>query len=198
MSARGFAFNAKYGLLTYAQCGDLDPWAVNNHLGDLGAECIIGREDHVDGGVHLHAFFMFERVFRTRDVRKFDVGGCHPNIRKGYGTPHKGYDYATKEGDVVAGGLARPSGERLDPPLSKWHDVLLATSREEFFEIIEQVDPRALLLSFPSLCKFADYRFRLERTPYVHPPGITFVEGAIPRAVEWARENLGGHTVVGE
>ena len=100
-----FRFAARYGLLTYAQSGELDPFRVVNHLADLGAECIIGREDHADGGVHLHAFFMFERKFESRNVRVFDVDGCHPNIVRGYGTPEKGWDYATKDGDVVGGGL---------------------------------------------------------------------------------------------
>lgn len=45
-----FRFAARFALLTYAQCGDLDPFAVNDHLGSLGAECIVGRENHGDGG----------------------------------------------------------------------------------------------------------------------------------------------------
>lgn len=75
-----FRFCAKYGLLTYPQCGDLDPWKIVAMLGDLGAECIIGRESHVDGGLHLHAFFLFERKFESRNVRIFDVDGHHPNV----------------------------------------------------------------------------------------------------------------------
>ena len=55
-----FNFNARYALLTYSQCGDLDPWAVNEHLGQLRAECIIAREAHADGGNHLHCFVDFE------------------------------------------------------------------------------------------------------------------------------------------
>ena len=53
-----FRFAAKYGLLTYAQSDGLDPFAIVNHLGDLGLECIVGRELHDDGGTHYHAFFM--------------------------------------------------------------------------------------------------------------------------------------------
>jgi len=104
-----FKFEAKYGLLTYAQCQNLDPFRVVTHLSEIGAECIIGREDHSNGGTHLHAFFMFERKFATRNERIFDVDGFHPNIVRGYGTPEKGWDYATKDGNIVAGGLQRPS-----------------------------------------------------------------------------------------
>ena len=100
-----FNFNAKYVLLTYAQCGDLDPWAVVDHLAELRAECIIGREAHADGGTHLHCFAHFDRKFRSRRADVFDVLGCHPNVSPTYTTPQAGWDYACKDGDIVAGGL---------------------------------------------------------------------------------------------
>ena len=100
-----FNFNAKYVLLTYAQCGDLDPWAIVNHLAELRAECIVGRETHADGGTHLHCFAHFERKFRSRRADVFDVLGCHPNVSPTYTTPQAGWDYACKDGDIVAGGL---------------------------------------------------------------------------------------------
>ena len=104
-SSAKFRFQARYALLTYAQCGELDPFRVVEHLGSLRAECIIGRESHVTGGLHLHAFVGWERKFSTRDCRAFDVDGHHPNIVASYGTPESGWDYACKEGDIVAGGL---------------------------------------------------------------------------------------------
>jgi len=103
-----FRFDAKYGLLTYAQSDGLDPWAVVGMLGDIGAECIVGKEDHQGEGNHLHAFFSFDKKFCSRNARIFDVGGFHPNILTGRRTPEAMWDYATKDGDVVAGGLERP------------------------------------------------------------------------------------------
>lgn len=185
-----FQLKAKYGLLTYAQCGDLDAWAVNNHLGELGAECIIGREDHSDGGVHLHAFFMFEREFRSRNERVFDVDGCHPNIVRGYGTPAAGYDYAIKDGDVLAGGLERPSRGGVSPTSTHWDDIVLAETREDFFDLVRRMDSRALCTSFPSLTKYADWRYRVDPAPYVSPIDIDFDTRSIPRAEEWVRDNL--------
>ena len=55
-----FNFNARYALLTYSQCGDLDGWEVSNHFTKLRAECIVAREAHADGGIHLHAFVDFD------------------------------------------------------------------------------------------------------------------------------------------
>lgn len=101
-------YQFRYVLLTYAQCGDLDPFEVCNHLASLNAECIIGRESHEDGGTHLHVFADFGTKFRSRNVRIFDVGGYHPNVSPSKGRPGEGWDYATKEGNIVAGGLERP------------------------------------------------------------------------------------------
>ena len=192
-----FRFNAKYGLLTYPQCGDLDPFSVVNMLGELGAECIVGREDHADGGVHLHAFFMFERKFSSRNVRIFDVDGQHPNVRSGWSTPEKGWDYATKYGDVVAGGLERP-GNRISPSGNVWPTILLSESREEFFEACARLAPRALLCNFSSLRAYADWRYRPEPEPYVHPPIISFDTSSFPELDSWVQQNLVGAGVEGE
>lgn len=193
-----FRFQAKYGLLTYAQCGELDPHDIVEHLGRLGAECIIGRENHQDGGVHLHSFFMFERKFRSRDVRVFDVAGCHPNIVSGYSTPDKGWDYATKDGDIVGGGLERPSGNRVSPTGSSWAHIILATDRDEFFDRIAELDPRALCTQFSSLRLYADWKYRPDRTPYATPANISFDTSRFPDLGDWVRGNLEGHTIEGK
>ncbi|AQA27279.1 replication associated protein [Thrips-associated genomovirus 3] len=191
-----FRFAAKYGLLTYPQCGDLDPWSVSDHLGRLGAECIIGREDHSDGGVHLHAFFMFERRFESRDVRVFDVEGRHPNVVRGYSTPSKGYAYATKDGDVVAGGLECPiDGASVSEASSKWARAILAESREEFFAIVAELDPRALCCSFGSLRAYADWKYRPVLDQYVTPAGISFCTDEVPQLHDWVQRNLAGSVV---
>ena len=127
-----FHCNARYFLITYAQCGDLSEWDVLEHIGGLGAECIIARENHQTLGVHLHVFVDFGRKFRSRKTDVFDVHGRHANIQPSRGTPEKGYDYAIKDGDVVAGGLERPegrvgSGKNFD----LWTQITDAADREE-------------------------------------------------------------------
>ncbi|AFS65316.1 spliced replication-associated protein [Dragonfly associated gemykibivirus 1] len=190
-----FRFAAKYGLLTYPQCGDLDPWAVNDMLGRLGAECVIGRENHQAGGVHLHAFFMFERKFESRNVRVFDVDGHHPNIVRGYSTPEDGWAYATKDGDVVAGALEcpRPRTE-VSESSSKWARAILAETREEFFAIVAELDPRALCVSFGSLRAYADWKYRPARDPYITPEGISFDTSELPELDLWVQQTLSGFT----
>lgn len=178
-----FRFKAKYGLLTYAQCGDLSAEAVGLYLSTLGAECIIGREDHADGGIHLHVFFMFEEPFQSRNERIFDVDGRHPNIVKGYGTPWGGFDYAIKEGDVVWGGLGRPAEpgqSKEEKEAAKVEKLRCAQSKEEFFEICWEVYGSGFLKIFNGLRAYAEWHFRPTLEPYQHPSGIRFnVEGIV-------------------
>lgn len=188
-----FRFDAKYGLLTYAQSGSLSADSVVEHLGRLGAECIVGRESHSDGGTHLHAFFMFERKFSSRNVRIFDVAGCHPNVVRSYGSPERGWDYATKDGDIVGGGLLREdcvTGGDVRGSGNKWHIIVMATSRGEFFDLCAELEPRALCCSFNSLKAYADWRFRPEPKPYEHPRELAFDEDATRELRQWSDDNL--------
>lgn len=180
----------KYGLLTYSQCGTLDPWAVSDHLSELGAECIVGREHHANGGIHLHAFFMFEPRLRTSNPRIFDVDGHHPNICPGYSNPADGWDYATKDGDVVAGGLARPEDDHVQND-SKWARIVSASDQDEFWELVRSLDPRALCINFTSLSAYANHRYAPERVEYRTPDGMGFDVSGVPEIVEWVANELG-------
>lgn len=193
-----FRFAGRYALLTYAQCSDLDPFAVVNHLGSLGAECIIGREDHSDGGVHLHAFTDFNRKFESRNERVFDVDGRHPNVLRGTRTPEKMWDYATKDGDIVGGGLSRPSGVGVSPSGSVWHQIILSETREQFFAACAELDPRSLCVSFGSLRTYADWKYRESRDPYVTPGGISFSTDQFPQLDDWVQRTLVGFSGGGE
>jgi len=188
-----YQFRRRYALVTYAQCGALDPFEVSDLFSTLGAECIIGRENHSDGGIHLHAFVDFGREYSTRNPRQFDVAGCHPNVLPGKKTPEKMYDYATKDGDVVAGGLQRPDGSGVHDTGSKWHEIILAQTRDEFFDLCAAMDPRSLACSFPSLSKYADWRYRVDRGRYTTPEGYEFDTGGFPELDDWVLSNLEGH-----
>lgn len=187
-----FQFKRRFALVTYAQCGDLDPFKVSDLFSDLHGECIIGREDHEDGGVHLHAFVDFGREFSTRDPRKFDVEGHHPNVLPGKKTPEKMYDYATKDGDIVAGGLERPDGSSISSTSDPWSRIIMAENRDEFFTLCRDLAPRALACSFTSLSKYADWKYRVDREPYSTPDGYVFSTDGYPELDEWVQENLGG------
>jgi len=188
-----FRFQRRYALVTYAQCGGLDPFTVCSHFAELRAECIIGRETHADGGIHLHAFVDFGREYSTRNPRQFDVEGCHPNVLPGRRTPEKMWDYATKNGDIVAGGLERPSGGTVHGTGDEWSEIIMATTRDEFFELCQKLAPRALACSFNSLRAYADWKYRPIRTPYSTPAGLHFNTRDVPGLDRWVSENLEGY-----
>lgn len=186
-------FQFRYALLTYAQCGDLDPFAVVYHLADLGFECIIGREDHSDGGTHLHAFIDHGTYFRRSGTHLFDVEGHHPNVQPCRRTPEQMWDYATKDGDIVAGGLERPSGGGLPATGDVWAQLVDVEDRDEFFSLAQQLCPRNLLCSFTSFRAYADWRFAPEPEQYESPPGLVFDTSVAPELDEWVRDHLEGH-----
>nr|QTE03667.2 MAG: replication-associated protein [Gemycircularvirus] len=183
--------NSKYVLLTYAQCGDLDEWAVSNHLSSLDAECIVAREVHpTTGGVHLHVFVDFNRKFRSRNVRIFDVEGRHPNVVPSRGTPEKGYDYAIKDGDVIAGGLARPEPRGgMSRGAEKISNVAhLCEDADEFFELFDEMDRKGLIKGFVNAAAYAKWRYRPEVHIYVSPPGFVFDSGEMDGRAEWVAQ----------
>nr|QVW56518.2 MAG: replication-associated protein [Gemykibivirus] len=188
------SFKLRYALLTYSQCGELDPFEVVNHLAGLRAECIIGRENHQNEGIHLHAFVDFGRTFRSRRVDVFDVEGRHPNVRHIGKTPWLAYDYAIKDGDVVAGGATRPdeSGVPVSAAGDVWPTIMGAASSTEFFELCAQLAPRSLCTSFNSLQAYASWKYRVDPEPYTHPAGFEWEESAVAELNEWAVQNLGG------
>lgn len=185
-----FRFRSRYALFTYSQCGELDPFQVVCLFSSLGAECIIGRENHADEGVHLHAFVDFGKRFNTSNERLFDVDGRHPNIAPSRGTPEKGYDYAIKDGDVVGGGLERPVRSGVSESVDVWRQIADAEDRDSFWELVRELAPRALLTNFTSLRNYAEWHYRPERTPYSTPEGITFDLSGTEGLSEWVRDNL--------
>jgi len=197
MPSRAFFLKGcKYALITYPQCGDLDPWDVVDMFSTHRAECIIGRELHADGGVHLHAFVDFGRQFSSRKTDVFDVGGFHPNIVKSYGTPEKGYDYAIKDGDVVAGGLERPlsgqSGSGAGTSCVIWATITMAEDAEEFWRLCHELAPEHVCRSFNCLRKYAEWRFRPVDEPYATPDGVWIDTSAVEGINEWiAQASLG-------
>lgn len=201
-----FRFCARYVLLTYAQCGNLSEWDVLDHISSLGAECIIGREDHADGGTHLHAFCDFGKRKESRRADFFDVGGYHPNISPSKGNPGGGWDYPCKEGNIVAGGLARPGTDdmgadsqrtRLAGHGAKWAQIVAAEDRETFFDLLRELDPKTLVTRWSELNKYADSAYAQRPEPYKSPLSVDFDLGRAPDLAQWREENLGAAQQIG-
>uniref|UniRef100_A0A8E7L5X3 Replication-associated protein n=1 Tax=Emberiza rustica Genomoviridae sp. TaxID=2814949 RepID=A0A8E7L5X3_9VIRU len=190
-----FFVKARYVLLTYAQSGDLSEWTVLDHIGSLGAECIIGREDHVDEGTHLHVFVDFGRKFQSRRQDIFDVAGRHPNIVPSRGRPEFGWDYAVKDGNVVAGGLGRPGSGGLPAAENKWSQIVGAEDREEFLRLVRELDPKSFVLRHQEILGYADRYYAEDREPYVGPDDVMFDLGMVPDLAGWREQSLGDDTL---
>lgn len=187
-----FILNARYFLITYSQCGALDEWAVNDHLGSLGAECLVGREVHADGGTHLHVFVDFGRKFRSRRADIFDVDGHHPNIERSKRNPRKGAAYATKDGDIVAGGLELESlpTKIVSGPQDPGSTLVCCENRDEFFEVAEDICPWDLITKFGSMYAFARWKWPELGLFGDTIPGLEITDGAFPELVEYRNHIL--------
>jgi len=188
-----FTFHARYALLTYAQCDGLDPGNIVSHLSSLGAECIVGREAHADGGTHYHAFADFgeKRKFRRADC--FDVSDHHPNISPSRGSPGKGYDYAVKDGDIVGGSLTRPgAGAGKRPSDAIFAELADCEDERSFWESVKRVAPKTLLCNFPSLKQYATWRYTPQPTEYRTPSSVHFETESLPELTQWGLDNIGG------
>nr|QXN75561.1 MAG: replication associated protein [Genomoviridae sp.] len=182
-----FAFNSRYVLLTYPQSDGLDPFDIVNLLSSLGAECIVGREAHSDGGTHYHAFVDFGRKFRSRRTDIFDIGRFHPNVTPSRGNPRGGYDYATKDGEIVAGGLEPPPIQETDSQDSVYADICMAPDRDTFWNILHDRAPKLLLSNFNSLSAYAEWRYRVDPKPFVPNPDYHFDVTQYPQLDDWSR-----------
>jgi len=199
--------DAKFALLTYPQV----PEPEANGFADLATELfsservaarwVIGRELHADGGIHFHCFLDFGRKFSSRDTRIFDLGGRHPNIERVGRTPRKAYDYAIKDNDVVSrhpDDYAGPDdqsagggGEQREPS-ADWVRIVSAETRDEFFRLVGELQPRSLVCSYVNIARYADWRYRPTPTPYQHPEDWTFNLESYPVLLDWVDESLRG------
>ena len=197
-SNNGFRINNRYLLLTYSQVGDDFSWrGLGGMLHNLGAFIRLGRESHEDGGTHYHVFCDFETAYSTRDCRKFDFEGHHPNIEPVRRTPRKAWEYAGKDGDVL---LDDPAAEPADTGGSSkrkrddvWTEITNASTRDEFLALGQALAPRDFVCSFGSISKYADWKYREEPTPYANPDGFTSRAGdtgTFPGLEEWVLQNI--------
>lgn len=197
LSSSAFRFRGQYCLVTYPRTPpEFDPWEISDGFTRFEAESIVARETHADGGLHYHAYVDFGTKRDIRDAgRKFNFPGTGCNIiphDKTRGSPAGGYDYACKDGDIVAGGLSRESLPGVGNTIQsdKWIGCRNATTREEFLQEFGRVDFAKLCCSFGQISKYLDWRFRPVRAPYANPPGLLPLWDKWRAVFWWWQENL--------
>lgn len=195
-----FEVHSRYVLLTYPQCGELSPERVGEYLDTNFGKCVIGRENHADGGIHLHCFVDFGRKRRIRNARAFDVEGHHPNVSPSRGTPEKGWDYATKDGVTVWATLDRPGegGSGRVSTVEKWSLITGASDRESFWRLVHELDPKSAACNFRQLQAYCDFKYAPPEREYTTPVGISFFGGELDGRDEWVQQaglGLGGSPI---
>ena len=171
--------------------GDLNAWRVNDHLGSLGAECIIGREDHVDG----EFISMLSRCGNGSLRREMSVYSMWTDATRTYHLLEGHQRRLTitqlrmetwSQEDL--NGRAEIAWLRLVASGLKSSLRQLETS---FFERVAELDPRALCTSFTSIRTYAEWKYRPNLAEYESPGGISFDTSRSPALNEWVGCNLG-------
>lgn len=148
-----FRFNAKRVGLTYSQVpGEFTKeilletiqgrFAVTNYC--------IARETHDDGGIHVHAYFEFERKLDSRDPLLFDILGSHPNIQR-IRSKSAWLSYLHKEDEDPLTNIAWGS---------VWTRALRAGSHQGAMDLVEEEKPRDFVLYHERIDHFFRERFR--------------------------------------
>lgn len=190
----------QFFMLTYPTIPDgFDTDKLVRILERLGCNYRIGRELHKDGKPHVHVMCCFDEPYTDRDARRtFTIGTRVPNIRVRRTRPERGWDYVgkhagTKDGHYIIGEKGdRPGGsddgaER--PANDVWHEIILARTRPEFFDIAARLAPRQLACNFNSLVAYADWKYKPPNEPYVTPNG----EWSVPFELrDWVDDNVRG------
>jgi len=193
----GFRFNAKCALLTYSQVGSLDGLHIVRLLHGLGAKLVLGREAHEDGGTHFHAFIRFDKRPNFKRANCFDVEGFHPNISVTKGSPRAGYDYATKDGDIIHQDFERPESAK-DKRAENYSTILNSADEEEFWRNAKELEQGLVLKSYISIRAYARDTYAAKEDSYTTPEGYVFKPEIVAGLSEWVEEYLRGHTLGGK
>lgn len=171
--------------LTYPRCDLPAQQALDSLvqlLSDYNPHIRVAREEHDDGGFHLHAFIRLERKLDTRRNNFFDLGGHHPNIQSCRNLQAT-FDYVSKDGEFVDFGS--PSPEKQD----KWKKILSSTTAEEFWTSANDLVPRDYVLNHEKLEYFVQKKFGEIQEPYTSPyPGFNIAQH--PQLQDWVDSSL--------
>lgn len=190
----------QFFMLTYPTIPDgFDTDQLVSILERLGCNYRVGRELHQDGKPHIHAMCCFDDPYTDGDARRtFAIGTRVPNIRVRRTRPERGWDYVgkhagTKDGHyIISEKGARPGGD-IDsaerPSNDVWHEIILARTRQEFFDTAARLAPRQLACNFSSLTLYADWKYKPVQEPYTTPDG----EFSVPFELkDWVDDNVRG------
>ena len=102
------------------------------------------------------------------------------------------YEYATKDGDIVAGGLERPTKDSVTSASHDfWTAVFDAETKEETLRVAQDVDVGFLGRYFFQVRAIAEGKAIKNPLDYVSPPSLEWELGPYPELVDWCETYLG-------
>lgn len=167
---------------------------------------LVAQEHHKDEGLHLHAVLVFDRSFQFSDCRFFDIidhDGTRYHCKiETVRCLRSSFEYLMKEDARIGSDGLQEYIDSLPPKKKKgrtsggrsnlqdgWRRAIEASTREEFYQIIGEVEPRALAIYGNAISTFADSKWPVVRPPFVSEfPTSSF---SIPNPVaQWIIDNV--------
>jgi len=155
-----FEFNAIKAFLTYAQAAAITKQQVYDFFTNFNKDqltckrILVAQETHQDQGIHYHVFLEFSSKLHTRDVRVFDIEGCHPNIQA-CRSPKRTIAYCTKEDEAPLSNF--PIGEKQSAVEIARAGIAEGKGVDEVVDDILEVHPD-LIRSVPALNTYVERR----------------------------------------
>lgn len=183
-----FRLQTRRLFLTYPQWnGDFELEDILQHLGEILADHvppyriikhIVAKEKHQDGNPHIHVFLELDKQCSIATPDFLDLWGNHGNYQA-VRSAKAVYEYCTKENDWISNFYQQKAS---------WGDVLGAETKEEFYRLAAEVDPRGFVYNQRQLDYFADKRFgqRAQFAPS-YPLNTFRIDGELN---EWFRRSL--------
>lgn len=197
-----FRFEAKTAFVTWSQVNktwdDFLPHFIERLSGlPKTSQYVISQEKHADGGIHYHAYIIWDEKLRIRGCDFLDVAGNHPNIRTIGKTKQdrlRVYQYVIKHGDVKRSADFPEPEETASKPT--WSQLKACTNREEWWDLVHEISARDYHLSRERLEYSCDAQFNNRAPqPYIEPEHYGFFD--IPRQMEdWVQNELNSEVCV--
>lgn len=168
--------------------------SIKEKLASMGAKGTMGIETAPSTGrMHIHVYAHCEKGFNTRDVKKWDVGIYHPNVKLITTRHDSTWDYVTKGGHIPIADVPRPqkASKRSHALDEVFKSGLQQDTAEAMLKTIQDGAPARYTTSYLNIRACARDHFPTEPDPeYVHPRDAPFDISRWPELDSWVTTYL--------
>lgn len=167
-----FRYTSAKVFLTYSQADGLTASDIITALQELGYyKGIVGTEHHIDGGLHYHVIaFNAKAKTDIKNVRYWDVGGKHPNVRH-VKSVDRCFAYLTKDGTFESWGNP-------DVLLAKGQITGFCNRKKDLEEFVRYVRSKTAKSPFPISLPYLADEFVIEEPSRVDRQRCLYIYGA--------------------